>query len=288
MKISLKLFLILTLLATCTFGQSVLPPWKTLPEPPPMPKAGKSGLAPVNGIDLYYAVYNEQGKDPVILLHGGFVSSNEWGFEVPLLLKKHKVIVVDSRGHGRSTLGAVPLTYNLMSSDVLQLMDYLKIDKASVVGWSDGGIIGMMLAIHHPERISKLFTYGSNYNLAGYKDEPEPVDTSVAKRFMPRAAANDRKLSPTPDDFGKLKAALGKMYSAEPDLQPADLKTIKAPTVIACGEFEQFIKARHFRELANLVPSAKLVVIPNVGHGGPLQDPVGFHQAVAGLLEGDK
>jgi pimeloyl-ACP methyl ester carboxylesterase len=284
MKASLKLSLIFTLLTTCVFGQAALPAWKTLPEPPAMPKADKSGLAQVNNVDLYYAIYNDHGSNPVILLHGGFVSSDEWGFEVPLLSKTHKVIVVDSRGHGRSTLGSVPLTYNLMSADVLGLMDQLKIKKASIVGWSDGGIIGMILAIKHRERIDKLFTYGSNYNISGYKDEPS--DTSSGKRFMARATANYRKLSSTPDDFGKLKAALGKMYSAEPNLNPADLKTIKAPTIIACGQYEQFIKAEHFKELSELVPSAKLVVIPNVSHGGPLQDPVAFHLAVMKLLDG--
>jgi pimeloyl-ACP methyl ester carboxylesterase len=91
---------------------------------------------------MYYAIFNKDGKEPVILLHGGFVSSDEWGFEVPLLSKTHKVIVVDSRGHGRSTMSNQALGYNLMASDVLRLMDYLKIKKASIVGWSDGGIIG--------------------------------------------------------------------------------------------------------------------------------------------------
>lgn len=282
MKVSLKLSLIFTLLTTGVFGQAALPALKTLPEPPAMPKADKSGLASVNNIKLYYAIYNDHGNNPVILLHGGFVSSDEWGFEVPLLSKTHKVIVVDSRGHGRSTLGLEPLTYNLMSADVLQLMDQLNVKKASIVGWSDGGIIGMILAIKHPERIDKLFTYGSNYNLSGYKDEPS--DTSSGKRFMAKAAANYRKLSSTPDDFGKLKTVLGKMYSSEPNLSPADLKTIKVPTVIACGQYEQFIKAEHFKELSKLIPLAKLVVIPNVSHGGPLQDPVAFHEAVLGLL----
>lgn len=216
------------------------------------------------------------------MLHGGLVSSDEWGFEVPLLLKMHKVIVVDSRGHGRSFLGDQPLGYNLMASDVLQLMDYLKIGKASIVGWSDGGIVGMILAINNPERINKLFTFGSNYTLSGYKSEPS--DAAVADRFMARAQTNYRKLSPTPDDFGILKRSLGKLYSTEPDLNPEMIKTIKAPTVIACGQYDQFIKPEHFRELSLLIPNAKLVILPNVGHAGPLQDPTGFHQAVANLL----
>jgi pimeloyl-ACP methyl ester carboxylesterase len=96
-----------------------------------------------------------------------------------------------------------------MASDVFQLMDYLKIKRASVVGWSDGGILGLILAIHHAERINKLFTFGTNYNISCYKSEPS--DTSITARFMAQAEANYRKLSPTPDNFETLKKALGKL-----------------------------------------------------------------------------
>ena len=282
MKRTFQILILLFIIANSAFGQNETPLWKTLPDVPPMPEADISGLAPVNDIKMYYAVFNKNGKEPVILLHGGFVSSDCWGFEVPLLSKTHKVIVVDSRGHGRSTMSEKPFSYNLMASDVLQLMDYLKIDKASIVGWSDGGIIGLILAIHHPERINKLFTYGANYNLSGYKSEP--FDSALAARFMANVQANYRKLSPTPNNFAILRDALGKMYSTEPDLNPSDIKTIKAPTVIACGQYEQFITLEHFKTLANLIPNAKLVILPNVSHGGPLQDPVRFHEAVMKLL----
>jgi pimeloyl-ACP methyl ester carboxylesterase len=262
------------------------PLWKTLPEVPAMPKADKSGVAAVNNIGLYYGIFNLKGKEPVLLLHGAFVSSDVWGFEVPLLMKTHQVIVVDSRGHGRSTMGDQPLSYELMANDVLQLMDQLKIKKASIVGWSDGGIIGMILAIRHPERINKLFTFGANYDLSGYKTEA--ADSVSSPVFMNRAERDYRRLSPTPENFTGLKKALGKMYGTEPDLKPAQLSTITSPTVIAYGQYEQFIKAEHFQALAQLIPKAKLVIIPNVAHGGPLQDPVRFHQAVVGLLDGSK
>ena len=274
----------LAALLTGKFANSqTVPLWKTLPDPPPMPLSDESGLAPVNDIKMYYAIFNRDGKDPVILLHGGFVSSDEWGFEVPLLSKTHKVIVVDSRGHGRSSMSNQALGYNLMASDVLHLMDYLKIKRVSIVGWSDGGIIGLILAIKYPERVNKLFTFGSNYNLTGYKSEPP--DSTLAARFMARVQANYRKLSPTPENFAELRNALRKMYTTEPDLNPAEIKTIKAPTVIACGEYEQFIKLEHFQELAHLIPGAKLMILPNVSHGGPLQDPAHFHQAVVNLLD---
>lgn len=276
-------FLVLFISGTWVLGQINVPLWRTLPVPPPMVKPDRSGFAPVNGINLYFSVFNEGGKDPVILLHGGFTSSDVWSYEVPLLLKTHEVIIVDSRGHGRSSLGNKPLGYNLMAADVLQLLEYLKIDKTSIIGWSDGGIIGMILAINNPERISKLFTFGSNYNLSGYKSEP--VDPKLATLFMTRAETNYRKLSPTPDNFDQLKKSLKKLYQSEPDLKPELLKKIKAQTVIAYGQYDQFIKPEHFRELSLLIPKAKLIVIPNVGHGGPLQDPSTFHREVISLLD---
>ena len=280
------LIAVLWLMPGYGISQPVTPLWQTLPMEPPIPAADQSGLAPVNDIKIYYAVFNKKGKDPVFLLHGGLGSSDTWGFEVPLLLKTHMVVIVDSRGHGRSSMSDQPLSYGLMSSDVLQLMDFLQIKTASIVGWSDGGIIGFLLAIQHPERVKKLFTFGANYNSSG--DKPASSDTSMAARYMARAAANYRRLSPTPDSFFALRKALGKLYSSEPNLTAAELKMIKAPTVIAFGQYEQFIKREHFEEMARLIPNARLVMLPNVSHGGPIQDPMRFHEAVMSWLEGNE
>ncbi|MDN5864295.1 MAG: alpha/beta hydrolase [Gammaproteobacteria bacterium] len=267
-----------------TGGAASIPLWKTLPEVPPLPPADTSGYAPVNGVRLYYAVFNRGGGEPVILLHGGLGSSEDWGFEVPLLGRAHEVIVVDCRGRGRSTLSIEPLSYALMTSDTLALMDYLKLTRASIDGWSDGGIIGLLMAVHHPDRIDKLFAFGAVYSRSGYSGEPS--DPALAARYMARAKATYRRLSPTPDDFPKLLAALKHMYAIEPELDPAEIGTIKAPTIIADGQYEQFITRAHTEALAWLIPGATLVIIPNVSHGGPIQDPAAFHRAVASLLGG--
>jgi pimeloyl-ACP methyl ester carboxylesterase len=94
---------------------------------------------------LSTAIYGH--GEPVILLHGGLVDSNYWGNQVPVLAKYYQVIVMDSRGHGRSSRDERPFGYELMASDVIGLMDYLKIQKAAIVGWSDGAIIGLVIAI---------------------------------------------------------------------------------------------------------------------------------------------
>ncbi|MDZ4795771.1 MAG: alpha/beta hydrolase [Bacteroidota bacterium] len=284
MKQLRMIVLVVLLLQGCVASKKTPPIWKTLPEIPVMPSADEIGFLPVNDINMYYAIFNKQGKEPVILLHGGFGNADWWGYEVPLLSKTHQVIILDNRGHGRSTMSDQAFSYQLMASDVLQLMDQLHLQKVSIVGWSDGGIIGLVLAMKHPDRIDKLFTYGTNFKKSGEKSEP--MDSATGAKFMTKVRADYHKLSPTPDDFLKFRAALGKMYSTEPNLIPAEIKTIKAPTVIAAGQYEQFYKREHFEELAGLIPNAICVILPNVSHGGPIQNPAQFHKAVMKLLDG--
>jgi len=124
----------LVFLATLLINSSAKsePQWLTLPPTPTLPSTSESGLAAVNGIKIWYASFGE-GR-PVILLHGGLANSNYWGKQVEALKPQYRVIVMDSRGHGRSTRDARPYGYDLMSEDVVALMDFLKIPKASIVG----------------------------------------------------------------------------------------------------------------------------------------------------------
>jgi len=258
--------------------------WKTVPDPAALPKADESGLAPVNDIKMYYEIYNAAGGDPVILLHGGLGSTLNWGNQVPALTAKHKVIAVDSRGHGRSTRSEQPFGYELMATDVIALMDHLKIDKASIVGWSDGGIIGIEIAIKYPERLNKLFAYGANYNVSGVK--PTVESDPVFGQAIAKLAADYQKLSPTPGEFENFVKQISAMWFSQPDYKAEDLAKIKAPTVIADGQYEEAIKAEHTEELAKLIPGAKLVILPNVSHLGVWQDPEAFNRALTDFLDG--
>ena len=144
------------------------PQWMTLPPTPTLPTPLKSGLASVNKIKIWYAIFGH--GLPVIMLHGGLSNANYWGHQVRVLDKHYEVIVMDSRGHGRSTRNVEPYGYDIMASDVLGLMDHLKISKAAIVGWSDGAIIGLDIAMHHPERVSKLFAFAANSDPSGVAD----------------------------------------------------------------------------------------------------------------------
>src|SRR5205807_3769751 len=132
------------------------PRWQELPLPPAMPEAAEHGIVEISGAHIYYARYGKTDGDTVILLHGGLGNSDHWSSQVLALSDKFRIYVIDSRGQGRSTRTKAAVTYDVMAGDVLAVMDQLKLERASLVGWSDGGEIAMKIAITHPERVGKL------------------------------------------------------------------------------------------------------------------------------------
>jgi pimeloyl-ACP methyl ester carboxylesterase len=255
--------------------------WETLPALGPAPNGATTGTAPVNDIQMYYAIYG-QGQ-PVILLHGGLANSDYWNSLVPeLVAHNFQVIVADSRGHGRSTRSTQPYSYDLMSSDVLALLDYLKVPKADLVGWSDGGIIGLDIAIRHPERLNRLYAYGANSDLNGMKPDFEKSPTFAA--FIERAGTEYQKLSKTPDQYKAFGEQVSKMWATQPDFTAGQLHGITVPTAIADGEFEEAIEREHTEYMARTIPGAELHILPNVSHFGLLQNPEEFNRVVLKFL----
>ena len=255
--------------------------WETLPPLPAMPAAIESGMAPVNDIEMYYAVYG--AGDPVILLHGGLGHSDVWGYQIPELAKHFKVIAADSRGHGRSTRSAQPYGYALMASDVVALMDYLKIDKASIVGWSDGGIIGLDIAMNYPERLTRLYAYGANTNVAGLR--ADIADSKVFNQYIENAGKDYARLSPTPKDYEAFVTQISEMWATQPAYTAAQLGKINVPVAIADGEHDEAIRQEHNAEMVAAIPGARLVILPGVSHFGMWQDPALFNKAALDFLK---
>ena len=255
--------------------------WKTLPAPVALPKPDRSGAAPVNDIQMYYAVYG-QGR-PVLLLHGGLANADVWGSLVPALLRQHRqVIIADSRGHGRSSRSAKPYSYELMASDVLALLDYLQVRKVDLVGWSDGGIIGLDIAIRHPERLDRLFAFGANADPSGLKPNVEKDPTFAA--FIKRSGDDYRRLSRTPAEYDAFVEQIGRMWATQPSYTGQQLRSIRVRTAIADGEHDEAIQRAHTEYMARVIPGAKLVILPHVSHFAMLQDPPAFAAAVLGFL----
>jgi pimeloyl-ACP methyl ester carboxylesterase len=247
-----------------------------------MPKADESGYAPVNDIQMYYAVYGQ--GEPLIMLHGGLGHSDVWGNQIPLFAQYFKVICADSRGHGRSTRSDQPYSYDLMASDVLALMDYLKIDKASIVGWSDGGIIGLDIAMNHPERLNKLFAFGANTNVAGLRPD---IDKSVVfNKYIEVAGQDYQRLSKTPDQYDAFVKQINQMWATQPNFTADQLAKIHVPVAIADGEHDEAIRQEHDVEMANAIPGAQLMILPGVSHFAFLQKPKLFNEAALGFLLG--
>jgi pimeloyl-ACP methyl ester carboxylesterase len=255
------------------------PPWLTLPPTPILPTPVKSGYAPVNGIKIWYATFG-QGA-PVILLHGGLANANYWGELVPALTPHYQVIVMDSRGHGRSSRDAQSYGYDLMASDVLALMDFLQIDKAALVGWSDGAIIGLDIAMHHPERLSKLFAFAANSDPSGVKDvNQSPVFTA----FIARAKTEYEKLSPTPTEYDAFLAQITKMWETQPHWTADDLAGIKVPTWIVDADHDEAINRDNTLFMADHIPDSGLLIEPQVSHFAFVQDPQQFNADVLHFL----
>lgn len=273
------------LLATLLLGiapAAAIERWETLPPTPAAVPSDRSGQAEVNGIRVHYAIYGE--GPPVIFLHGGLANSDYWGHQVAPVAARHTVILMDSRGHGRSTRDSRPYGYDLMADDVVALMDHLKIGRADIVGWSDGAILGLDLAMRHRDRVGKVFAFAANTVKEGLKDDfdKNPVFAAYIKRAGEEYAA----LSPTPKQYDAFVDQIGRMWATQPSWTDAELKTIDTPVMVIDGDHDEGIKREHTDYIAATIPHAKLVILKDTSHFAFLQDPASFNAVLLRFLDG--
>ncbi|EXM19148.1 hypothetical protein FOTG_12767 [Fusarium oxysporum f. sp. vasinfectum 25433] len=258
-------------------------PWQTLPELPPMPKANFEGTAPIDGIDLWYATFGAPLKEtkakglyPVVFLHGGFANSDYWANQINHF-KDHPytLITIDSRAQGRSSDDiSRPLTYDLMTEDVIGLMDHLGIDKFSTVGWSDGACISFDLAMNFTSRLDRSFAFGGTYS-------PEDINATAAEspvflECMERVQEEYKKNSPSKGSLGcKSFAKIPTRYS-DPN----------APIMwIVDGDSEEAVTRSTPGEIHSWIWGSDLVILPGVSHFAFMQDPETFNVMVERFLE---
>lgn len=249
---------------------------------PELPPATESGLAPINDIQMYYATYGDPANPPLILLHGGLGNADYFVNQIPAFSEDYYVITADSRGHGRSTMSEQQIGYALMASDVLALMDYLNIESADLVGWSDGGIIGLDIAINHPERLHKLVAYGANYNPSGVRSDVG--DNARFNAYIEMAAGDYARLSPDPDNFDTFLENIGNMWATEPNYTEEQMRGITVPTLILDGIEEEAIYPEHDLEMAMLIPNADLVLMGGVGHFAMWEATDEFNEIILAFL----
>lgn len=249
----------------------------------PLAQWGPGQTATINGADLYYEEHGAPDGQPVLLLHGGRSNANEWGNLAPVLVAAgYRVIAMDSRGHGRSGWGDLPITYEQMAADALGLLDHLGIAKTDVVGWSDGGIIALDLAIHHPDRLNRVVAYGANYTPDGVQFVPSDQIPPWEKLIV-----EYRRLAPQPERFDELGEVLDALYLVAPNYSEADLGSISVPVLVLDGDADEFVQTAHTQKLAELIPGAELALIPGTGHFAPYAKPVIFNAIILAYLAGE-
>jgi pimeloyl-ACP methyl ester carboxylesterase len=255
-------------------------PWESLPPTPAPIPADRSGQAQINGISVHYAIYGH--GSPVIFLHGGLANADYWGNQVPAVAAHHTVILMDSRGHGRSARDARPYGYDLMADDVVALMDDLKLAKADIVGWSDGGILGIDLAMRYKQRVGKVFAFAANTATSGVKEGVEKNPTFAA--YIERAGHEYEKQSATPKQYDAFVGQISKMWTEQPNWSDAQLKAIDTPVLVVDGDHDEAIKREHTDYIAATIPHAGLLILPNTSHFAFLQDPRQFNFAILHFL----
>lgn len=247
-----------------------------------LPPGGISAYVENDGAQIWHMSF---GSGPaVILLHGGLGNAGNWEHQVqPLVDAGHQVVVVDSRGHGRSSRDERPYSYELMATDVFAVMDALGLKRAAVVGWSDGACTGLIMADRAPERVSGLLFFACNVDDSGtYPFEMTPV----IGRCFNRHVKDYERLSATPDAFQQFADAVGLMQRTQPNYSAAQLEGIRVPVTVAQSENEEFIRPEHAEYLARTIPGAELVTLPGVSHFAPLQRPEVFNSEVLKFLGG--
>jgi len=244
--------------------------------------AKTQGYVEHDGARIWYSTHGTGA--PVILLHGGLGHGGNWGYQVASLVDSGRsVVLIDSRGHGRSTRDSRPYTYELMASDVIAVMDALRLEKATAVGWSDGACIALILAMQVPARIAGVFFFACNMDPSGTKEIEWP--NPIIDRCLSRHRKDYARLSATPDQFEAFFAAVGLMMKTEPNYCAQQLAEIRVPVSVVLSKRDEFIKLEHAEYLARTIPGAQFILLAGVSHFAPLQRPAQFNSVLRAWLD---
>jgi pimeloyl-ACP methyl ester carboxylesterase len=215
----------------------------------------------IRGFKMYCEIYGQ--GEPLLIIHGNGGSINNFLKQIPYFSKKYKVIIADSRAQGKSVDKTDSLSYEMMADDYAELLTTLKVDSANVIGWSDGGINGLLLAIRHPEKVKKLAVTGANL-----RPDTTAVYPEILNMFMPGyKMAKNKKATFTQEEKDSYK--LMNLLMDEPHIPLTDLHKIAAPTLVICGDNE-VIKVEHSVEIYRNITKAYLWILPNAGHSTPV------------------
>jgi pimeloyl-ACP methyl ester carboxylesterase len=236
--------------------------------------------ANVDDVSIYYETYG--AGPPVLVLHGGLGSLEGMRNQIRALAKSHLVIAPDSRGQGRSTDSDMPLTYAVMADDMARLLDHLQTAWVDVVGWSDGGIIGLDLAMRYPERVRSLVAISANFDVTGIIPQGRAPEVDV-----PRPPLRYLLLAKSAAYWPVIYRKVATMWRTQPNYSLDELSHIKARTLIMAGEFD-IIKREHTAQLAKAIPGSQEVIVGGATHSVPTDKPDVVNDLVLRFLDNER
>ena len=230
------------------------------------PAAGK--YAEVNGIKLYYETYGSGA--PLLLLHGNRSPIATFYKQIPEFAKYFKVIAVDTRGQGKSTEDGKTYTYDLFAEDMNAFLDFLKLDSVNIVGWSDGGNTGLIMAMKYPKKVRRLVTMGADVF----------IDTSVVAPWVFKEVKKQLKEFEKDTSYtSRNDWRLANLLITEPQHTFNELKTIQCPVLVMAGE-NDIIKENHTKGIAASIPNSTLFIAPKETHYFPQENSALFNKMV--------
>lgn len=236
-----------------------------------------SGYAPINGLEMYYEIHGE--GEPLVLLHGAYMSiPSNWDALMPTLSKDHKVIALELQNHGRTSDRDTPITYEGMADDVAALLDYLKVDKAALFGYSMGAGVAIRVAMQHPDKVTRLIAASGSISYDALPDGfADMVKTITPKMFDNTPfSAEYKRLSKTPENFPVLVEKLKQLDLTDFSWSEADFAKINVPSLLIFGDAD-VIKIDHIAKMHKLLggitdgdtnglPKTQLLVLPGTSH----------------------
>jgi pimeloyl-ACP methyl ester carboxylesterase len=239
----------------------------------------------VGGLNTWY---DEQGAgDPLVLLHGGLCTNETWGAQLPVFAERFRVLAPERRAHGHTADVDGPLTYADMAADTIGFLDAIVGGPAHLVGWSDGGIVGLLVAIERPDLVRSLVAIGANYDAAGIVPEadgmfesmtPDGPETEMFRTLYQMHSPDG------PDHWPVVLAKFGEMLVREPHIPLEDLARVTAPVLVLVGD-DDMVTLEHTVLLYRAIPAAQLAVVPGASHVVVMEKPELVNGLVLEFLE---
>lgn len=247
--------------------------------------SGDGAYVDVGGVNTYYEAHGE--GEPLLLMHGGLCTIETFFGQTPELAKRFRVILPERRGHGRTADVDGPITYDAMAADTIAFMRALGIESAHIVGYSDGAIVGVLVAIRRPDLVRRFVSISGNFDCDGLTDEGQAfIESMQPDTFIPMLADLYAKASPDgPEHWPVVFEKMRRMFLNEPKISPAELGSIKAPTLVLAAD-RDLMTLEHTLALFQAIPNAQLCIVPGTTHALLFEKPAVVNMAVLDFLGG--